>query len=419
MRNGANAGDRERIRPRNKTTARQQMSELIASTRLYALSNRTTRNEASTQKQKTVNFQDTYRLEYIDEESSHAGPRRTATNANAQHPQALNPTAQNFTPQRDDVNPRDPQEQPQPHARIRQESWGRGSLPSNSQSRYSGEGTTLHQFMNLDVGRTLRQWKLQFTGEIGSSIEEFIERINECRSLVRIAGEDLLNAISELTFGVARHWCRQARKNWRTWEDFCTAARRCYGVDKRFQQRLVGEAQAYTQGREEPVRDYIICLLTILRKFEELWDDERQLKHIYRIKEAERSYKHPPAPDDNLLPEVAYKGPKIAKTHIQRGKDSLAAMVACASSQDSEGTESTNEAKPDLAAIAAQSTQGLDQLISRILAEKLAKEDWSGPQRWPRAASTEGRERHARDERSDLYAINSSERQERKQPAWA
>ena len=108
--------------------------------------------------------------------------------------------------------------------------------------------------MNLDVGRTVRQWNLQFTGEKGSSIEEFIERVNECRSLAHIADEDLLNAMSELTSGVARHWCRQARKNWRLWEDFCTAARRCYGVDKRFQQRLVGEAQARTQGREEPVR---------------------------------------------------------------------------------------------------------------------------------------------------------------------
>ena len=76
----------------------EQISELIATTRLCALSNRTTRNEASAQKQKTVNLQDTYRLEYIDQESSHAGPRRTATKANAWHPQALNPTAQNFTP---------------------------------------------------------------------------------------------------------------------------------------------------------------------------------------------------------------------------------------------------------------------------------------------------------------------------------
>ena len=91
------------------------------------------------------------------------------------------------------------------------------------------------------------------------------------------------------------------------------------------------------------------------------------------LKEVERSYKPPPSPDDSLLPEEAYKGPKIAKTHVQRGKGSLGAMVACAPSQDSEGKESTNEAKPGLAAITAQSTQGLDQLISRIPDEKLAK----------------------------------------------
>ena len=149
------------------------------------------------------------------------------------------------------------------------------------------------------------------------------------------------------------------------------------------------------------------------------------------LKETERNYKPPPTPDDSLLPEVAYKGSKIAKTHVQRGKGSLAAMVACAPSQDSEGKESMNEAKPGLTAIATQSTQGLDQLISRILDEKLAKIELSrtrpggppkrgsAPQRWPQATSTEGRERHARDERSDLYATNPSDRQERKQPAWA
>ena len=56
--------------------------------------------------------------------------------------------------------------------------------------------------MNVDVGRTVRQWKLQFTGEKGSSIEQFIERVNECRSVARIADEDLINPMSELTSGV-------------------------------------------------------------------------------------------------------------------------------------------------------------------------------------------------------------------------
>ena len=91
------------------------------------------------------------------------------------------------------------------------------------------------------------------------------------------------------------------------------------------------------------------------------------------LKEAERSYKPPLTPDDSLLPEVAYKGPKIAKTHVQCGKGSLAARVACAPPQDNEGKEGASEVKPGLAAIAAQSTQGHDQLINRILDEKLAK----------------------------------------------
>ena len=61
----------------------EQMSELIASTLLYALSNKTTRNEASSKKQKTVNFQDSYRLEYIDEDISQMDSSKTAANAKA------------------------------------------------------------------------------------------------------------------------------------------------------------------------------------------------------------------------------------------------------------------------------------------------------------------------------------------------
>ena len=381
-----------------------QMAELIESTRTHAIRNSTERTEANSQRPRNVNFQDTYRLEYIHEDDPISDLRNSQPRAHMQQTSALNARAQNFVPNQDYPPQRGPRQAPQTHAVEQHEPWGRGNHQSNSRSRYSGDGTTLQHSMNLDVGRTVRQWKLQFSGEKGSSIEEFIERVNECRSLAHIADEDLLNAMSELTSGVARHWCRQARKNWRTWEDFCAAARRCYGVDKRFQQRLVSEAHARTQGKEEPVRDYIICLLTILSRFEEPWEDERQLEHIYRnmlpalqrmvprervtdidtlmelareaeaLRDAERNYKPPPCPGDCLLPDVAYKGPKPAKPLPQRQKgNSLAAMAESAPSHTKETRGEANADKPSLAALADHSPQALESLISRLLDEKLAK----------------------------------------------
>ena len=52
----------------------------------------------------------------------------------------------------------------------------------------------------------------------------------------------------------------QERQKWQPQQDFCEDARRCYGIDKRFQRRLRKEAESRTQGRDEPVRDYIIFL---------------------------------------------------------------------------------------------------------------------------------------------------------------
>ena len=119
-----------------------------------------------------------------------------------------------------------------------------------------------------------------------------IERVSECRALTPyITDEDLLNAMTELMSGVARHWCRQERQKWQSWQDFCEDARRCYGVDKRFQRRLRKEAESRTQGRDEPVHDYIVCLRAILSKFDRPWTEERQLERFY----------------DNMLPRLQFK----------------------------------------------------------------------------------------------------------------
>ena len=235
--------------------------------------------------------------------------------------------------------------QPQANLPGWHEPGGRGNQPSISQSRYSAGTSTLQHPPNVDIGRTVRQWKLQFSGTEGSNIEEFIERVSECRALTPyITDEDLLNAMTELMSGVARHWCRQERQKWQSWQDFCEDARRCYGVDKRFQRRLRKEAESRTQGRDEPERDYIVCLRAILSKFDRPWTEERQLELLYdnmlpRLQfkvrqeevtsvnklielareaeaqlEMERNFREPPNPKLCIMPEVAYQNPHFCET---------------------------------------------------------------------------------------------------------
>ena len=344
-----------------------QMSQLISSTRTHL----NMKNSAAPHKQKTVNFRDTFSIQYLSEtnlgvhEQSAAlnankqreaalnansqreaalnvnaqreaalnanaqreaalnanAQREAALNANAQREAALNANAQreaalNSNAQREaalnanrqhetalnaDARPYRPQRVPaqtyatwQPQANLHRwrESGGRGNQPSISQSRYSSETNTLQHPPNLDIGRTVRQWKLQFSGVEGSNIEEFIERVSECRALAPdITDEDLLNAMTELTSGVAHPWCRQGRQKWQSWQDFYEDARRCYGVDKRFQRPLRKKAESRTQGRDEPLRDYIVCLRAILSKFDRPWTEGRQLELLR----------------DNMLPRLQFR----------------------------------------------------------------------------------------------------------------
>ena len=230
-----------------------------------------------------------------------------------------------------------------------------------------------------DIGRIVRTWKIKFDGEKSSSIEEFIQRVDECRTLAHIPDEDLLNAMTELMSGVALYWCRQSRVNWHTWSDFCVAARRCYGLDSKFQQRLVVEAQTRTQGRQEPVRDYIFCLLTMLSKMDKPWSVEEQLDLLHKnmlpnLKQlvkrhkftnvdkllelardaedliiAEHNYKPPPKPEECLLPELAYKEPEPIKAEKPAKQSARASVSAIA------------EAPPD----------NLAKLIEQLVEKKL------------------------------------------------
>ena len=169
------------------------------------------------------------------------------------------------------------------------------------------------------------------------SIDVFLARLEDCRVLANLSEEEVLSSLSELFTDTAATWYRNEKEKWTTWQDFVTAARRRYGTTKRYQQQLVAEANNRTQGADEAVRDYITCLIAIIRKLSPPPSLEQQLDQLHRnlrpqlqamvrrtefstvegllelavdaeqtLKNA-KTFRPPVLPGPALLPEMAYK----------------------------------------------------------------------------------------------------------------
>lgn len=188
----------------------------------------------------------------------------------------------------------------------------------------------------IDVGSIVRKWQIKFNGEKGSSIEYFLTRIEECNELTGLSDRQILGAIPLMLTGVAATWYRNNRDNWDTWQEFCRAARKWYGV-KDFQHTLRSEALARTQGEDEPVRDYITNLQSYLKKMDPEPNMEQQvdlmiknmrpkIKKLIRPGEVhsveqlmlaavdvertlneEKYFKPPPSPGQTILPHLGWK----------------------------------------------------------------------------------------------------------------
>ncbi|KAL7295003.1 hypothetical protein TKK_0011606 [Trichogramma kaykai] len=273
-----------------------QMSELISSTRI------------GPGRERQINFRDTFDARYITPiAKNHIQTGQQLRNRNTY-----------TAPLNESTRPAPPSANTQ-------------TVPPNVSANTLSRTTS----SQLDIGRIVRNWNLKYSGEPGSSIEEFLERVHECRRLTQLTDNDLLNAMSELLTGSARLWARQTQQEWTSWQEFCSAARACFGVDRKFQQALIKEAQRRTQGDLEPVRSYIFALITIMSKFEDQWPLEMQLDLLHtnmrpdlqmqvrrssitsvgqlleRAREAEgielarRVYQKPPPKETCVMPELA------------------------------------------------------------------------------------------------------------------
>lgn len=168
------------------------------------------------------------------------------------------------------------------------------------------------------------------------SAEEFLSRVREMRYGTAITDADLLGALSDFMKGVAYWWQRQNRHNFVSWEDFEKAFRKTYG-DRNFQVRVNRELLTRTQGRLEPIGDFIVHFRNILgyvdppRSLEDeltlthsnlrpeyrdrikrvdisSFEELEELGSIYEAKlQADKEYRPPPDKAEALLRESAYQ----------------------------------------------------------------------------------------------------------------
>lgn len=192
----------------------------------------------------------------------------------------------------------------------------------------------------VDIGETVRKWRISFNGESSSSIDKFIEDVERNARFVNISERELLDSLSILLTGIAANWYISFNKYWHTWEDFCTDARRDFGAGLDFQSRLKANILERRQGEDESIRAYIFGLLAMMEKayppislneklntlhnnmrpdikknilrtdFDTIQDLMCMATQLEKAQEEEKLYKPPPPPEHFLFPEMAYKSNK-------------------------------------------------------------------------------------------------------------
>ncbi|OXU20783.1 hypothetical protein TSAR_002220 [Trichomalopsis sarcophagae] len=168
-------------------------------------------------------------------------------------------------------------------------------------------------------------------------LEYFPSEDQKSLRLDNIPDEELLDSMVPTFEKPALFWYRTLRPLWQTYQDFKRAALNNYSRTKRNKRNLVVEAHLRMQWEDEPVRDYIGSLLTILSRFDPPWDLQDQVKLVIdnmfpKLKKKMKIYKGrltslqefldkaqeakydedgqwrpPPPADQSMLSETAYR----------------------------------------------------------------------------------------------------------------
>lgn len=184
------------------------------------------------------------------------------------------------------------------------------------------------------VCNMVRKWNISYDGDRNPIT--FLERLGELMDCYNVVPDEIIRALPEILKGKALLWYRNNRELWRNFADFQRSFELQY-LPPGYSKNLDDEIRLRTQGEEEPFRDFLVAILTLIRRrggyllpekidrvyqnmkpeykrsmrreqCQDLNDLIREAEHVEGYERAKRWYRPPPNPAQTLVPEAAYYG---------------------------------------------------------------------------------------------------------------
>ena len=111
------------------------------------------------------------------------------------------------------------------------------------------------------ITSALEKKKITFSGKPNSDPDRFLLLLNEFKSSIGISDGELFCSITSALSGQALEWFR-LNKSIRTFYEFSMALKRDFRVDN-YQDKLLQQAYARRQGKNEPIMSFITSLRSI------------------------------------------------------------------------------------------------------------------------------------------------------------
>lgn len=215
----------------------------------------------------------------------------------------------------------------QPHSWL-----GQPHLPRHESVRDRSTG-------NQDLAtlcNTVRKWNLRFDGR--RDPVSFLERLEELTETYNLASDEILKVMPEILTGTALLWYRNSKEIFFNYYEFRQHFEMQF-LPPGYRRNLDEEIRKRTQGQNEPFRNYVVAITTLIRRQGNLSGQERldlifsNMRPDYKLmvrrqdcvslaqlmERAEEyeaylrdreTFRPPPPPTMALVPEVAYQHKK-------------------------------------------------------------------------------------------------------------
>lgn len=126
------------------------------------------------------------------------------------------------------------------------------------------------------ISQAIEKRKVFFNGKQGSDPHRFLDYLNECSTSMGITDLEIYNCLPVVLHGEALDWFRINKSKMPTFKDFSQALVSNFSV-KNYQDKLMYEALARQQGKNEPITTFVTNIRLIFNQMEPRLPESRQI----------------------------------------------------------------------------------------------------------------------------------------------